>query len=314
MSAAATIPLEFFERTWRAAFRRARRPVEGIQLPDSDAQAIVEDVFDRLLHRFRKMPSESEFTSEAMELATVSARHQVATRRREQTDPQLYHVTADRRYAANLDLDHLQQRDTDNAFTSRTWTDLDPLLRPLAFHLLQRKGITGADAEDVYNETFAELARLRSSDQRAPIETIMLFEELIPFFSKMVQFRSIDWMRRRGALKNKPNTQHSIEELTEREDHAVQFEDIGATPTADLNDLPFDELYRQCEEALSPFEWELVFMIYVSQSATMGEALEMKPILSQLGLKSRDSSSKKRRILNDHLESSLKKLAHCLQN
>lgn len=311
---AGAISLEYFERVWRAAFRRARNPVEGVQLPDAAATEVVEDVFDRLLSRYRDMPGEAEFSSEALEAAAETARHRVATERTAAKDPQLYHLADDKRYGANLDLDRLQKRDADNAFTDREWNGLDPLLRPLAFHLLQRKGITGADAEDVYIETFTELAKLRASDQKAPIESILVFEEAVPLFSKMIGFRAIDWRRRQGALKNQPNTQHSVEELTEREDHAMQFEDSGSTPGGQIGDLSFDEIYRQCEECLEPFEWELVFVIYVAQSATMGELLEKDEMLAKLDLQPRDSTSKKRRILNDHLERALKKLAKCLQN
>jgi DNA-directed RNA polymerase specialized sigma24 family protein len=260
------------------------------------------------------MPTEAEFTSEAIETSIDAARHHVSSGRTKAGNPQLYHNTDDRRYDANLDLDALQKRSAEDAFTSREWNGLDPLLRPLTFHLLQRKGITGADAEDVYNETFAELARLRASDQRAPIESIQLFEEIVPLFSKMIQFRAIDWMRRRGANKNQPNTQSSIEELTEREDHAMQFEEEGSSPYSMADELSFDEIYRQCEEALTTFEWELVFSIHVAQSDTMGEILEKPHILNELGLKPRDSTSKKRRILNEQLEAALKKLAICLQN
>lgn len=311
---AGAISLEFYERTWRAAFRRARTPVEGTLLPDAEAQSLVEDIFDRLLTRFEEMPPEPEFTSEALETTIDASRHKIGSTRTEKEDHNVFHDPDDRRYPANLNLDKLQKRDPEDAFTSREWTDLDPLLRPLTFHLLQRKGITGPDSEDVYNETFAELARLRVSDQKAPIESIGLFEEIVPLFSKMIGFRAIDWMRRRGTQKNQPNTQSSIEELTEREDHAMQFEEPGSSPYSSADELSFDEIYRQCEEALSTFEWQIVFALHVSQSDTMGELLEKPHILSELELKASDSTSKKRRILNEVLETALKKLAHCLQN
>lgn len=311
---AGAISLEFFERVWRAAYRRARQPVEGTCLPATAAQEVVEDVFDRLLSRYRQAPGEAEFTSEALELAAETARHRIAGERRSNGDPNLHHLPEDRRYDRNLDLDRLQRRDRDDAFTDREWNGLDPILRPIGFHLLQRKGILGQDAEDVYIETFTELARLRSSDQRAPIETVLLFEETIPLFSKMIQFRSIDWRRRQGTRKNQPNTQHSIEELTEREDHAMQFEDQRSSPASQVGELSFDEIFRQCEECLTEFEWQLIFSLYVAQTDTMGELLEKDEILAQLGLKKRDSTSKRRRTLNEHLERALKKLANCLQN
>ena len=94
----------------------------------------------------------------------------------------------------------------------------------------------------------------------------------------------------------------------------MQFEEEGSSPYSSADELSFDQIFRQCEEALSPFEWELVFSIHVSQSATMGELLEEARILDKLGLKEADSTSKKRRILNEALETALKKLADCLQN
>ena len=172
----------------------------------------------------------------------------------------------------------------------------------------------GPNAEDVYIETFAELARPKSSDKRAPIEAIRVFEEIVPLFSRMVQFRAIDWRRKQSALKNQPNTQNSLDELTDSEDHAMQFEAPGAGPAATVGDMSFDEIYSQCEEALNPFEWQLVFTVYVSQAATMGELLEKPAMLEKLGLTEGDSTSKKRRILNEYLEQALQKLARCLQN
>jgi hypothetical protein len=306
--------LDFFEKVWRASYRRARQPVEGVLLDESAALALAEDIFDRLLARFRQKPAESEFTSEALELAAEESRLKVALDRREAGDPQRHHDPEDTRYPENLDLDRLQSHKGDHDFRDSEWTRLDPLLRPFGFHLLQRKGVKGHNAEDVYMETFAELARPKASNNQAPIEAIRVFEEIVPLFSRMIQFRAIDWRRKQTALKNQPNTQSSLDELTGKEEHAMQFEDPGAGPSLTVGEMSFDEIYSECEEALEPFEWQLVFTVYVSQSATMGELLENSEMLQKLGLKARDSTSKKRRILNEFLEQSLQKLARCLQN
>lgn len=306
--------LDFFEKVWRAAYRRAQQPVEGVLLDEAATLALAEDIFDRLLSRFRQRPAESEFTAEALELAAAEAKVKVSRDRTDEKDPQRHHDPADTRYPENLDLDRLQHHKGDHDFRDGEWTRLEPLLRPFGFHLLQRKGIKGHSAEDVYMETFAELARPKTSDNRAPIESIRVFEEIVPLFSRMIQFRAIDWRRKQSALKNQPNTQSSLDELTDSEDHAMQFEDPGAGPAATVGQMSFDEIYSQCEEALNPFEWEVVFAIYVSQSATMGELLEKPAILQKLGLKKGDSTSKKRRILNEFLEQALQKLARCLQN
>ena len=302
---------DFFEKLWRATYRRAMRPVEGVLIPEEAARTLASEIFENLLDRYKSRPPDAEFSAEALEGAHDHARHNVATDRTAQADPQICHDPEDGRYEKNLDLDRLQRKEG-GGFSDREWNGLDPILRPFGFHLLLRKGLGNQDAEDVYLETFAELARERAKDGKAPIEVIVVFEEVIPLFSKMIQFRTIDWRRKQGALKNQPNTQSSFEDLTEREEGAMQFEDESADPGRDLGELSFDEIYRQCGEILSECEWSLIFTIYVAQSATMGELCEDPEILAQLGLEPSHSISKKRRILNEALEEALGKLQKCL--
>ena len=302
---------EFFERLWRATYRRAKQPVEGVLVTEDAAASLAQEIFENLLDRFKSRPSDAEFSAEALEAAHDHSRHNVSMGRREQEDPQLWHDPEDTRYERNLDLDRLKKKEK-GGFSDREWNDLDPILRPFGFHLLLRKGLGNQDAEDVYLETFAELARERAKDGKAPIEAIVVFEEVIPLFSKMVQFRAIDWRRRQGALKNQPNTQSSFEDLTEREEGAMQFEDESADPGRDLGSLSFDEIYRQCGEILTECQWHLIFTVYVAQSATLGELCEDPEILGKLGLQTSHSVSKKRRILNEALEEALAKLQKCL--
>ena len=302
---------DFFEKLWRATYRRAMRPVEGVLIPEKAAGALASEIFENLLDRYKSRPPDAEFSAEALEGVHDHARHNVATDRTARADPQICHDPEDGRYEENLDLDRLQRKE-DGGFPDREWNGLDPILRPFGFHLLLRKGLGNQDAEDVYLETFAELARERSKDSRAPIEAIVVFEEVIPLFSKMIQFRAIDWRRKQGALKNQPNTQSSFEDLTEREEGAMQFEDESADPDRELGQLSFEEIYRQCGEALNECQWHLIFTIYVSQSATMGELCEDPEILAKLGLEPGHSISKKRRILNEALEEALGKLQKCL--
>ena len=302
---------EFFEKLWRATYRRAKRPVEGVLVAEKAAAALAREIFENLLDRYESRPSDAEFSAEALEGAHDHSRHNVCEERTEKDDPQLWHDLADKRYERNLDLNRLKKKER-GGFTDREWTDLDPILRPFGFHLLLRKGLGNQDAEDVYLETFAELARERAKDGRAPIESIVVFEEVVPLFSKMIQFRAIDWRRRQGALKNQPNSQSSFEDLTEREEGAMQFEDESANPGRDLGSLSFDEIYRQCGEILTECQWHLIFTVYVSQSSTLGELCEDTEILGKLGLKPSHSISKKRRILNEALEEALAKLQKCL--
>lgn len=304
---------QFFEKVWRSCFYRVLCPVEGVRLPAELAEKLTRDLLERLLSRYQSLPSRSEFSAVALEEARDGSRYRVKEDRTAKKDPQIHHDPADERYERNLDLDQLQDCHG-SSYQERVWNDLVPLLRPFAFSILHRKGIHDQDAEDVFIETFAELPKPKGSDGKAPIETIVVFEEVIPLFTRMLQFRAIDWRRKQAALKNQPNNQHSLEELTESEDHARQFEDVSARAFGDPGHLSFDRIYEQCEEALTPLEWELVFIIHVAQTHTMGELLDDPVFLKKLDLKKTDSTSKRRRVLNEHLHGALGKLADVLQN
>lgn len=58
---------EFFEKLWRATYRRAMRPVEGVLLSEKAAGALAFEIFENLLDRYRLQPSNAEFSAEAME-------------------------------------------------------------------------------------------------------------------------------------------------------------------------------------------------------------------------------------------------------
>ncbi|MBK1835586.1 hypothetical protein [Roseibacillus ishigakijimensis] len=311
----AGIDASFFEKLWAASFSRFRRPVEGVLLPVDLTEELVRELWERLLSRYPEMPGKAVFSAALLEEAHDYSRHRVREERTREGDPQRYHDPADGRYEANLDLDKLQRRGEgrEAVFPDREWDRLPPVLRAFAFSTLARRGVRNQDAEDVFMETFAELPRPKGSDQRAPIETIQLFEEVIPLFTKMIQFRAIDWIRKRAARKNQPNSQFSYEELTEEQENVRQFEDRSARAFGEAADLTFDRIYDLCQEALTPFEWELVFAVHVSQSHTMGELLEEGPVLEKLQLRPSDSISKKRRILNEKLHGALSKLADILQ-
>lgn len=306
----------FFEKLWVSCFSRIRRPAEGVLVSDEEVMRLCLELWDLLLTRYPSLPSQAAFSAAILEEGYESARHFVRGERTRERDPQRFHDPADERYERNLDLDALQRRDSADgeSFLEKEWDYLAPLLKPFGFSTLFRKGIRDQDAEDVFIETFSELPRLKGSDRRAPIETISLFEEIIPLFTKMIQFRAIDWRRRHSALKNQPNNQDSYEDLTEVRENTRQFEDKSARAFGNPADLTFDRIYELCEDELSPLEWELVFAIHVGQTHTLGELVEEDEILQKLALSAGDSVSKKRRILNEHLHGALRKLAKALES
>jgi len=295
---------EQLKRCWKACWHRARRPVEGVLVTEEQASLIAEQAIRNVAIDYSAFPSEAEFTARALEEAAEATRRLVAEQRRADRDPQVHHDPSDRRYAQNLDLDRLQHRDAADGFNDREWNRLPDLLRPLALATLGRKGIRGPDAEEVFNDTLVELARERESDHRAPILDPTVFEEIIPLHTRIVSFRAVDWYRRRSALKNQPNNGESFDALTDDPDRPVQFED----PHSDPGSTTFEQIYKECREALTSDEWELIFTLYVGQSVTIGELIEDPSFCRRFGIKTKASSSTKRRILNELIQVALEKI------
>lgn len=297
------IPQKHFEKCWEACWHRARRPVEGVLVPEDQATEVAERVMRNLALDFDEMPPEAEFAARVMKETAVVTRQLVAERRRRESDPQLHHDPDDHRYQQNLDLDRLQRKHPDRGFQDSEWNRLPQILRPLALSTLNRKGIKGADAEDVFSDTLVELIREREKSGTSPILDPKVFEELIPLHSKIVQYRAIDWYRRRGALKNQPNSGESLDALTDNPDCPVQFED-----SSNSGGINFEEIYEECRDALSATEWQLIYTLYVAQTATVQDLVKNDRFCNKLGIKPGASASTRRRAIAEIVEDALEKI------
>ncbi len=296
-------PQKHFEKCWEACWHRARRPVEGVLVPEEQAAEIAERVMRNICLDYGELPPEAEFTARVIRETAEATRELVAGQRRRVADPQLHHDPADRRYPHNLDLDRLQQVHPQRGFSDPEWNRLPQMLRPLALTTLSRKGIHGHDAEDVFIETLAELVREREESRTAPIQEPRVFEELIPLHSRIVQYRAIDWFRRRSALKNQPNSGESFDALTGDPEQPLQFEDSSAA-----GEISFERIYTECKEALSALEWQLVYKLYVAQTATVQDLVADEGLCAKLGLRSGASASTRRRAINAAVEGALEKI------
>ena len=292
------------ERCWQACWTRARRPIEGVLISEDEAEHIAEQCIRNVSLDYDEFPSEAEFTAKALEEAARATRQLVAEKRRKVSDPQVHHDPEDSRYDRNLDLDRLQRFDADRGFQDREWNGLPQLLRPLALATLARKGIRGHDADEVFNDTLVELTRVREHDKKAPILDPVVFEELIPLHTRIVGFRAIDWYRRRSTLKNRPNSGESLDALHDDPDRPMQFEDRGSAP----GNINFEHIYHECREALSTDEWDLIYTLFVAQSATIQDLIERSDFCSRYGVKSNASASTRRRVLNERIQEALEKI------
>ena len=295
-------PQRHLEKCWEACWHRARRPVEGVLVPEEQAAEIAERVLRNICLDYEEMPPEAEFAARVVQETAEVTRELVAGQRRKVADPQLHHDPSDRRYPQNLDLDRLQHLHPQRGFSDAEWNRLPQVLRPLALATLSKKGIQGPDAEDVFNDTLVELVREREESRTAPIQEPRVFEELIPLHSRIVQFRAIDWFRRRTALKNQPNSGDSLEAMTDDPDRPIQFEDSST------GRLSFEQIYAECKEALSKQEWQLIYTLYVGQTATIQDLIMDDAFCSRLGIKAGASASTRRRAISEMVEEALDKI------
>lgn len=296
------LPQKHLEKCWEACWHRARRPVEGVLIPEERAAEIAERVLRNIALDFEELPPEAEFAARVVQETTEATRDLVAGERRKKADPQLHHDPEDRRYSQNLDLDRLQRADPTRGFSDPEWNRLPQILRPLALATLSRKGIKGADAEDVFSDTLVELVRERENSHSAPILDPTVFEELIPLHARIVQFRAIDWFRRRSALKNQPNSGESFDALTGDPERPLQFQDAGS------DTISFEKIYQECREALTPVEWQLVYTLYVAQTATVQDLIQDDKVCAKLGIKPGVSTSTRRRVIAEMVEEALEKI------
>lgn len=299
----------FLESCWSSCWHRARRPVEGVLVDRALASQLAERALRNIALETAGPPESSKFLAAALKETVIHSCGMVASERTHMDDPQRHHDPSDTRYPANLNLDELQQQHPSRGFDRPEWNQLPDLLRPLAFAQLGKKDISGPDAEDLFLEVLSELARERRSDGKAPITDLTVFEEIVPMQTRMLQFRSIDWHRRRSTQKNQTNTGPSYDALSDDPDRPMQFAD----PTSSAGASPkFEQIYAHCKEALDPEEWQLVIALYVAQTATVQDLVQDDDFCQTLDLKPDASASTRRRAINARLEAALEKLRECL--
>lgn len=300
----------FWEDLWNAILNRLQRPVTGVLVNRETARRLGEPLLLQHL-RFRdEEASEADTSATLLGAAAVNSKEYVAEERKLSRDQERHRDPEDRRYERNLDLPALQEKQSDGRFANSEWERLDRLLRPFGFQVLHRKGLRDEDGEEVFNDTIAALAT--SSSGPAPIEELIVFEEIIPNFCRRIGFRAIDSIRRRTTQKARPEHLHSLEGMESEEGTAVQLAD----PSEGDRDRPdtwrFEEIYRECREELTAIEWGLIFDLYVAQNYTVKDLIADRAKLEFLGIDPEQSASTRRRRVEDIVNPALERLADAL--
>ncbi len=301
----------FWEDLWNAMLERLQRPVAGVLLDRDDARRIGEPLF-LLLLRGHDCPHAAATGAEALEEAAEASKCHVADERKASGDHDRHRDPADTRYERNLNLPALKERRADGRFSHPEWSLLDRFLRPFGFQILRRKGLGDEDGEEVFNDTFASLAVAAAEKKRAPIEELIVFEEIIPNFCRRIGFRAIDAVRKRSTLKARPDHLDSLEAMATEEGTPVAIADPAVSDRERPDTWRFEEIYAQCKEELNAIEWGLVYDLYVAQHYTVKDLIADPAKLRFLGIDPKQSPATLRRRVEDIVNPALERLADAL--
>jgi hypothetical protein len=285
----------------------------GLLLPRDVAGEVAEDVFHELIESRDPPPRTWEaalhwLTSRVSPAAT----QHIAAERESQNDPNYGRDPARSYWPRNPHFGKLRQRSADGALTSREWNVVDPILWARAGSVFAKFGIGEDDGRDIYMETFAEMAAAKL--EPGPLEAMKVFEELPRFFNVMLERRAISWMRKRGAKKRQADNPALSQRL---DDPDSPLMNLLADPASALDRDPwasvsFEQIHASCRSHLSDFEWHLINALFVEGSHTRLDLATDAWVLEQMGMRGKDSESKRRRGINAVLETSLAKLGRAL--
>ena len=282
----------FLRSCWGTAFLKAQSPVKGVVLPDDKVTSVVTDVFRRAGRQFDADSNHAEVASFIVATSRAEALATIAEERKLSGDPDRYRNNAGQTYdyGKNPDFDQLKTRDKSGVLNSPELQWLFPALRPIAYNTFRKYGTSERDGDEVFSNCLQKLTMPRKNADTAPIEDLVVFEEVFPFFNKLVQNESVDRIRRVAALKNQANVQESVQALEESETNPRQFADPATQGTDDVPD--FDEIYKLCGDSLDEMEWRLVTALYMDQGTTKNELMKDEELMAELGLSNVSSTSR----------------------
>jgi hypothetical protein len=304
----------FVTGVWNSMLQRLQRPVEGVLLPVHVARKLGEPLLNRLLNQKGENLNQADFSAGALESATLEAKETVAEERTNSKDQERFRDPEDKRYERNLNLLYLQKSDSSGHFHHAEWDELYRFLKPFASPQFRKKNIGPEDAEEIYNTALASLTKKKKDKPNlAPIQWLIVFEEIIPNFCRLISLRSIDWHRRQSAKKARPESLVNLEAMTTEEGAQVELADRGASDPDEPATWRFEEIYRQCKELLTDTQWSLIFKLHVSQTHTVKDLVQDRKELTDLGLDPTQSPSTLRRRIDEILQPALVKLADALE-
>lgn len=281
---------------WTDCFATARRPLTGICLPKEEAERVARSVFEALLQESKlgPLPEVVEFLRSRARKFSLSA---VAKTRLDSGAPDRWADPQEGQTAPTVSLHKLQQDQT----ATYDWQQTLALFRQRSYNTVKSQGVPLEEIDDVLADTLLALFKPRADGVTRPLDSIQVYEELMPLLHTMAKHVATDHMRARSAQKRQPG-----------EGCFVDWEagkNVASDDSAPGEAVTLHQCYLECRDCLTDFQWDLLIRLYVLESVNRMELIEEPGVLRGLGLKANVSSATRRRRLNEYLDEMIAVLA-----
>ncbi len=293
-------PESTWTKLWSDSFAIARRPLSGICVPAPEAEQIAREVFQRLLADGRKLtslPEIVEFLRSNTRKATLVT---VASARLAADAPALWADPA----ATDPPGLHLRQLQQDQSAGTAWQTTLNHF-RQRNWQTMKSLGVPQEEIEDVLSDTLVALFKPRADGVTRPLDTIHVYEELMPLLHAMAKNVGTDYLRAKSAQKRSPGPGGLVS--------GEEVEQVPSPDAAPGEEFSFYTCYQECRDCLSEFQWNVLMRLYVLESANRMQLIEEPAVLKELGVKASASSATKRRRLNEYVDEMIATLASRIQ-
>ena len=269
----------------------------GICLPQAEAECVARSVFESLLHEQSKLgplPQVVEFLRSGARKAALSA---VAKARLESDAPDTWADPQEGQTAPTVSLHRLQQDQS----ATEGWQQTLALFRQRSYNTVKSQGVPQEEIDDVLSDTLLALFKPRADGVTRPLDTIQVYEELMPLLHAMAKHVATDYMRARSAQKRQPAEGGFV--------GGEAAENVASDDAAPGEAYSLHQCYLECRDCLTDFQWDLLIRLYVLESANRMELIEEPAVLKELGVKANVSSATRRRRLNEYLDEMIAVLA-----
>ena len=285
----------------------------GLLLDQESVAAVAGSVFDEFLKQGGAVEGSLQ---KMLSVLTHPVRDHgldfVAKARADAEDPDLYRDRSRARWERNPRLEKLKLRGKEGELTSREWSRAEGILWQAALPSYRKFRLNEADSKDAYAIVLADFLKARTDLESCPLQKLRIFEELPRLFAVAAERRAISWMRHQSAKKNQPHQSglsfdHPDLGLAGQiSDHSTEGPDVS------LMEAGFEKIKEVCGEALSPFQWHLVQVLFVDGSATREDLALDEEILEAVGAAPDASRSTKLRRINAELARVLSTLGQAI--